>query len=912
MTVTEVSDRLYGAPIKRAEPVRLQELAAPDGRTEMLRTEMLRTEILRPEMLRTGMPPLSGMPHRLRWLVGRSQELAVIRAFVDDLAAHGRAMLLSGEPGVGKSALLDVAEETAATAGIRVLRAAGAESEHVSFDGLNQLLLPLSGDLDRLDDQQRNVLNVALGFSAGLAGDRLLVSNAVLALLLRAAADGPLLLIVDDLDRMDQASALALGFVARRLRGSRVGLIAAVRTGASSASALDVPSFALRPLDDDASARLVASRFPGLAAEVRQRIVAEARGNSLALLELPAGLTDQQRSGLAALPAVLPLTARLAAHLRDQPQRRAWHLAGAAIEPDGGAAGSLPPAPRKQQQQYQYQRYQQQERQQQERQHGAVARRAEPIGAAAHGAMVGRLATAAYLAASVLGDLSAAEALLAEARRACPGARMSAEMALATAFVLLHSDGDVAAAARLLPRGMETTLDGGAGPLGRKQALQIAATISRLSGRPVDLAVGRPANHVPDRAADRLAVGPADHAPDRPADCAPDRPAVRAADCGAPEPRAQAGWAGAEIASLADQAEPAQIVRIAHAAIPADRLSDCRQALRLVARSEPDGTPAMQAGILLALEAYQTGQWDEAWRLAETVAELCASRGYQLLRRQAQTVLALVAACRGDAERVRALTDEITRWAAPRGIASLLAGARYADGLAALAQSDFRTAYDQAAAISPTVDITAREPCAAWALLDLVEAALHTDRQGEAVAHAQAGLQAGLAAVSPRLALLSTAALAMTAPDEEAPALFDQALAGEGAQRWPFDRARVQLLYGERLRRVRAMTAARAQLSAAVDEFRRLGARTWADRAATALRATGQVRQRPDSHDYQELTPQELQIARFAAAGLSNKQIGERLYMSHRTVGSHLYRIFPKLGITSRAALSGALPREAD
>ena len=115
-----------------------------------------------------------------------------------------------------------------------------------------------------------------------------------------------------------------------------------------------------------------------------------------------------------------------------------------------------------------------------------------------------------------------------------------------------------------------------------------------------------------------------------------------------------------------------------------------------------------------------------------------------------------------------------------------------------------------------------------------------------------------------------------------------------------------------RLRLVRAVTAARVQLRTALEEFRRLGAPTWADRAETALRATGQVRQRPNSHDYRQLTPQELEIARLAAAGLSNKQIGQRLYMSHRTVGSHLYRIFPKLGITSRAALGSALPREAD
>jgi DNA-binding CsgD family transcriptional regulator len=815
MTVTEVSDRLYGAAIKRTEPVRMSELAAPYGRTGVLS--------------RRGRVPQP-------WeLVGRVQELAVIRAFVGDCAVHGRALLLSGEPGIGKSALLDVAEEAAATAGLRVLRATGAESEDVGFSGLNQLLLPLRADLSGLGERQRNALNVALGFSDGPAGDRLVVSNAVLDLLLRSAVDSPLLLIVDSLHRVDQASAQVLGFIARRLRGSRVGLIAAERAGATRPFALDVPGYEVRRLDDDASARLIATRFPDLAACVRQRIVTEARGNPLALLELPAGLTEQQRSSVAALPAVLPLTVRLAAHLRDQPQRMAWHLAGAA----------------------------------------APAR---------------RLATAAYLAASVLGDLGSAEALVGDARRACRGSETSAETDFATAFALLHADGDVATAHELLLRGMQTARGADAEPLGVGQAMEMLATVCQLSGR---------AEH--GEVLGRLRA-------ERGSTCAPDEPTAADRTVGL---QATAGRPGAEIASLTDHAEAAQIVRTARAAVLSERLSDCRQALRYVARSEPAGTPAMQAGVLLAFEAYQTGQWDEAWRLAATVAGVCASRGYQLLRRQAQTVQALVAACRGDAEGALVLADEVTRWAAPRGITSLLAGAHYANALAALAQSDFQTAHHQATRISPAGDIPAGQPYAAWALLDLVEAALRIDRPGDAAAHVAAIRQSGLASGSPRLALLSTAAIAMTAPDEEAPALFDRALATGGAERWPFDRARVHLLYGDRLRRVRAVNAARVQLSAAVEEFRRLGAPTWADRAATALRATGQVRLGPNSHHYQQLTPQELEIARLAAAGLSNKQIGERMYMSHRTVGSHLYRIFPKLGITSRAALGSALPREA-
>jgi len=500
-----------------------------------------------------------------------------------------------------------------------------------------------------------------------------------------------------------------------------------------------------------------------------------------------------------------------------------------------------------------------------------------------------RLATEAYLAASVAGDLGRAEALLANARRADLDHLPSAETALATAFVVLHGDGDVATAYRLLLQAMETTRGRATGPLSTEDALRVLVLVCRLSGRAEHW---ESLDHLIGTSGSRVTAG------------------VRMTADIARDPRTALGRLDAEVESLAYRTEPTEIVCIASASAFVDRLPGCRQALRRVARPEPadgGGTPAMQASTLLALEAYQTGQWDEAWQLTEMTAERCASRGYQLLGQQARTVQAFVAACRGDIGPAQAIADEVARWAAPRGVTHLMAGARYASVLAALAQSDFETAYQQAAMISPAGRIPSREPFAAWALLDLVEAALRTGRRSDAVAHAQAVRQAGLATVSSRMALLSAAATAMTAPDDQAPALFDLALASEDAGRWPFDRARVHLLFGERLRRMRAVTAARVHLDTAFDEFRRLGAPTWADRAATELRATGQTRLCGDKRDYQSLTPQELEIARLAAAGLSNKQIGGRLFLSHRTVGAHLYRIFPKLGITSRAALSGAL-----
>jgi DNA-binding CsgD family transcriptional regulator len=168
--------------------------------------------------------------------------------------------------------------------------------------------------------------------------------------------------------------------------------------------------------------------------------------------------------------------------------------------------------------------------------------------------------------------------------------------------------------------------------------------------------------------------------------------------------------------------------------------------------------------------------------------------------------------------------------------------------------------------------------------------------------------ESDMSALSLRLALLAGGSAALCADeDDDAIGLFARALALPGIERWPFDLARVQLAYGERLRRARANSDSRAPLSMAYDAFALLGARPWMERASKELRASGWIAPRTTATGDRVLTPQEREIAGLAAAGLSNKQIAERLYLSHRTVGAHLYQIFPKLGISSRAALRDAL-----
>jgi len=202
-----------------------------------------------------------------------------------------------------------------------------------------------------------------------------------------------------------------------------------------------------------------------------------------------------------------------------------------------------------------------------------------------------------------------------------------------------------------------------------------------------------------------------------------------------------------------------------------------------------------------------------------------------------------------------------------------------------------------------------------WIARDLVEAAVRTGRSGEAAAHVAAMQRAEVFRHSPRLALIAAGSAALAASAAEAGDRYREALAVRGAEQFPFERARVQLAYGEHLRRTRAPSASRLQLTAALETFERLGARPWIARTEHELHAGGLTHLSATGYrDWATLTPQEHEIASLAASGLSNKQIGTRLYLSPRTVSGHLYRIFPKLGISTRAALRdalGNLPRPA-
>jgi len=913
------------------------------------------------------------------FLVGRSRELTRLTAFLDRVRAGGESLLVAGEAGAGKTALLDAAARLASAAGFLVLRSAATEFEAgLSYATLNQVLLPLRAEFGQVSPACREALEVALGFGFGPAPDRLTVSNAAVELLNWAATSRPVLVIVDDLPWLDRASAAVLGFVARRLAGSRVGFLGALRSEQETFfERAGLAEFELAPLDEESAAALLGARYPLLAAGVRERLLAEARGNPLALLELPAALSTPQRTADTELPDVLPLGRRLqelfaarvwelpprtrrilllaalectgelrvltladaaahedlaaaerarlvsvvgsprrlefrhpltraavvefateserrAAHRelaelwRDRPERRAWHLAKAATGPDEEVADLL------------------------ERVAHCVLDRGDAVGAIAaltraaelspQAANRGRrLAEAAYIGAEGLGDQGRASALLADARQSDLELGGSLHAAAAAAFLLLNSDGDLTTAHRLLAGAIRSVDHGYDGhDRGLVEALTSLALISWLGGRP---ALWEPVYEVLGKLESPPAVL-----------------TVTAKMLSDPARTATAALGEFEALAATSHSEPdpATINRIATAAVFIDRVGSVRPATwQVVAQGRHGGAARRHLNglIHLCVDDFHTGQWEEAEQLADEGLTVCREHGYPFFAWYFRYARAVVAAVRGDHSASQALADQVIRWAVPRGVHGAEAQVRHALVLSAIARGDFEDAYRQATAVTPAGELASHVPIALWTAFDLVEAAARTGRETEARAHVAAMTDADVAAISPRLALLHYGAAALTASGDEATRLFDQALAVPGAARCPFDYARVQLLYGEHLRRGRYTADSRAQLAAALETFERLGAAPWARRAAGELRATGQTKPRARELARDPLTPQEREIAALAAEGLSNKQIAQRLYLSHKTVGNHLFRIFPKLGISSRAALRDALtalpPRRA-
>ncbi|MER5909429.1 AAA family ATPase [Streptomyces sp. NPDC001982] len=926
-------------------------------------------------------------------LGGRSAELELMDSLFVKPDRSGPGLLLRGAPGVGKTALLDAAAVRAADVGMRVLRASAVEFEaEMSFSALHQMLYPLRHHADRLAVHHRDVLDRIFGLAWGPSLDPLAASAAVLALLGEVCVERPLLLIADDVPWIDCASATVLGFVVRRISDDPIVFLAAMRTGASGFwDQLQLPVREIGPLAAQSAAELLDARWPGLGPSVRRRVLAEAARNPLALRELPAALTDRERSGQDPLPALLPLAGRLqaafapaverlpaptrkvlllaaldadaglttirkaaqdsevvddlapaqraglvhvdaavggvsfrhpliraaivhltppgerrAAHqalaeaLTGDPYRRAWHLADAATGPDEAVARTLEEAALST-----WRRGDPSAAGERELDEAAVGDRRRVGASAAVTALMRagelsphpadrsrRLVGAAYLA-NITGQLDRVPRLLADAGQApdTPTALIFA----ATAHLLTNNEGDVDTAYRLLARALDdNTCNAKNDHWDHYAILHALLLISLYTLRPepwqlLKTAMARfePAAVTPFRLCYDAYVDP-----------------TRTSDA------VQKGLADA-FAALPADAAPWELIPLTFAAFAMDTLSEYRYlVLGMIERERDDGAIAMviPALMLLCHDSYHHGRWDEAERLAQDGLDLAAAYGYHFWERQLRAVLAAGAGLRGDVDLARSRSEETTTWAAPRGIEVTEAIARAARRFAALGQGDYEEAYVQVARANPPGTPSPGIP-GRWRVMDLVEAAVRTGRMEQARAHVAAAQHAGIHRISPRTALMIAGAAALAAAaadDDEAGPLFEAALSLPEAAKRPWEHARIQLAYGQWLRRTRDPRA-RLYLSTALETFDRIGAKAMAQRARNELRATGVAITSGPEAPTAALTVQERQIAELAAIGLTNKQIGERLFLSHRTVGSHLHRLYPKLGITSRVALRAIL-----
>jgi DNA-binding CsgD family transcriptional regulator len=824
-------------------------------------------------------------------LIGRTAELTALEDFIHRAGDQGEALVVSGAPGVGKTVLLNEACQAARSSGARVLRATAVQLEaEVGFSGLHELLFPVVDQLGGLPAAQAAALSGALGLDIRPHAGDLMVSGAALHLLRRAAQRRPVFLAVDDAQWLDRSSALVLGFIARRLGGCPIGLLATVRSEADCfLLQAGLPERELDALEEQAAAVLLDSEFPDLAPSVRERVLAVAQGNPLALRELPSGMTEAQRAATTPLPAVLPLSDELQKlftyRLRRLPPMTRRLLLLTALDGTGDLQklqqGSsrdewldgLAPA----------------ERQRLITVDTGTSRVTfrHPLLAAA----VVELATSSERwRADAL--LRAAEPLEVAHWRA-PASGRSLKTTVAAAWHLLNADGDVDAAHRLLVQALQDALRRGTAGHAVGEALQCLMAVCHYSGsdeswRPFEAALATVEDdQFPVLSVSALLYG---------------RPVEASA--------AVLNQLEGLITAANQDMDPTRMVRVATAAFYVDRLAACRSSLRRIVRDRrEDGaaSSAMNALPMLALDAYREGRWDDAACAADDGIAWSESLGYRLTALPAVYCKALLAAARGNEVAVRSMTDELLEWGAPRGATMLDHFAARARALAALGRGDYEEAYRLYASISPPGRLLPHVPVAMWVAKDLVEAAVRSGRVDEANAHVAAMRQAEIFRLRPRLALLAAGATALVAAGEEAETRYLEALAVPGVEQFPFERARVQLAYGEHLRRTRSMSAARLQLTAALETFQRLGARPWVSHAMEELRASGLAHRSPKHAGAAVLTPQEREIAALAASGLSNKQIGSRLFLSPRTVSGHLYRVFPKLGICTRAALRDAL-----
>ncbi|MEV3901716.1 AAA family ATPase [Mycobacterium sp. NPDC050551] len=916
-----------------------------------------------------------------RGLRGRDGECGELRRVLSSArSGDGQVLVLRGEAGAGKTALLDHLITQAR--GFSVTHVAGVESDmELAFAGLHQLCAPLMSHIERLPEPQRDALAVAFGRGVGPVPDRFLVGLAVLSLLAAAAEQQPQLCVIDDAQWLDQVSTQVLGFVARRLLAEPVALVFAARErGAEVLRGL--PELAVGGLSDSDARELLDSVVLGRIDErVRDRIIAETRGIPLALLEVPRNVSSAELVGGFGASSTRPS----AGHVEESFVRRIASLPrdtrllvlAAAAEPVGDAGLLL---------------------------RAAAALNisvdalapAEAAGVIEFGPRIRfrhpLVRSAAYRAAD-LADRRAVHRALADVtdpqldpdRRAWHAANAAAgpddEIAaeLEASAGRAHTRGGIAAAATFLERAVALSADPrlrGARALVAARAKRDAAAyeaaydllaIAELSPlsesqraemawlrAQMEFARGRGgepgAPQIATAAAQLLDAArrlePIDDQSAREAHLEALAAAMYASQCAPPGALVAAAESVRHAVNrVADPHRPADLMLSGMADLitgglteGADRLRtalehwcshaqrDDGEALRWLSLAFPivqeSATGelwddevmhrlatamvcnARDAGALATLPSalafragvhVLAGEFDHAATLLEEAEEISAATNHKPVKYHRLHL----SAWRGNSDETTALIEVATDMATAKGEGRLLGLTGYTAAILHNGLGQYEEAFAGARRTCASDDLG----FSGWCLLELTEAATHLGEQDAAEEAVQrlerragdSGTDWGLGALAGAQALL--------ADNEEADALFTEAIERLERTRVVTQLARTQLRYGEWLRRSHQTTEARQHLGRAHETFNRMGAQAFAERARRELMAAGEKVRKQPMRSGDELTAQESQIARLAADGLTNQEIGAQLFLSTHTVEWHLRKVFVKLGISSRRQL---------
>jgi DNA-binding CsgD family transcriptional regulator/tetratricopeptide (TPR) repeat protein len=900
-------------------------------------------------------------------LYGRDRERAEIWALLEAArSSQSGALVIRGEAGIGKSSLLEDARDRATD--MQVLHARGIDSEsELPFAGLHQLLRPALQLVETLPEPQAAALNGALGLADRSGEDRFLISAACLTLLAELAERRPVLCLVDDAQWLDTASTDAFLFVARRLHAEGIVMLFAARDAEGrqwDSGAL--PVLRLSGLDAESAATVVA-RHAGtdIAPAVRDALVAQAGGNALALAELPAALTARQLSGEESLPEVLPLsrdverlfhervgrlpeparrlllvaavddtgsaatvakaaralgsdgaaldaaersglvavrglrlefrhplvrsavyqgapwTERSAAHRALaaalgplDADRRAWHLASAELHPDEDVLRQLEEAG---------------QRASARGGHAAASKAYERAAElTADSSTRGRRLVAAAVEASIAGWNEHAVALAEQAASISDDPLGRAESARVRGVAELQR-GTPSEGLRIFLTGAQELPEGDSAKA--LEMLVHAAESASLAGEVEGM-------REVSRAASKLSIGE------------DERAQFLLRFVSGLGPFSQGDAAGAplleEAVALGESADDAQ--RVFWASAAAAFMGDLGRGSVLAARAatlaRQRGEVALVASALASCAAYLLveNRFAAASADAEEAVRLGREIGAENLTGLPLGVLAMVAALRGREDEARGLVDEVNAFARKRGLALPSAFAVWALANIDLARGRWEQALEGYNALSEVRPGFGHPLNAILTIPDRMETLVRLGRTSEAMEALPAFEAWAIHAGPPAKARLA-ACRALVAGGGEASEHFEDAVRQAELTR-PFDLARIRLLYGEHLRRERRRVDARVQLRAAIEAFEGFDAVVWAERARTELRASGETARKRDPSTLSQLTPQELQVARLVADGLSNKEVAAQLFLSPRTIDAHLRNVFGKLGLKSRTQLA--------